>query len=89
MSLSDIFSFIWNLDLLLVAGVIIGFVILTIVLTVIGGIFGLASDGYVSFMTRNPKIKKFIDRTIGVIGLFAIVSVAGGIIFVIISSLFN
>jgi len=22
-------------------------------------------------MTRNPKIKKFIDRTIGVIGLFA------------------
>lgn len=89
MSLSDIFSFIWNLDLLLVAGVIIGFVILAIVLTVIGGIFELASNIYDSFMTRNPKIKKFIDRTIGVIGLFAIVSVAGGIIFVIISSLFN
>ena len=89
MSLSDIFSFIWNVDLLSVAGVVITLIALGVIVVIGMLIFRLIQEVYWSIINRNPKIEKFIDRTIGVIGLLAIVFLVGIIILVIGLAIFS
>ena len=75
-----VFSFIWNVDLLSVAGVVITLIALGVIVVIGMLIFRLIQEVYWSIINRNPKIEKFIDRTIGVIGLLAIVFLVGIII---------
>ena len=83
MSLADIFSYIWNVDLSPLAGIIVIGIVIIIAGVILMGIYTLTRNIYEHILDRNPKIRKAIDYTIGAIGIIIWIWIGLGAILLV------